>query len=84
VVNFPPRLNEEFDLHILDRLREGRLGSLPLSDQELIATAGNGAAEIRAWLIMAAALGYQKGEVLAYSPMPEWLTGMAVTVIANH
>jgi len=86
VVNAPPRLNEEFDLRILDRLREGQFASLPdeCSDQELIASAGNGAAEIRAWLIMAAALGYRKGEVLAYSPMPEWLTGMAVTVIPNH
>lgn len=86
VVNAPPRLNEEFDQHLLELLREGRLVSLPdeFSDQELITTAGNGAAEIRAWLIMAAALGYQKGEVLAYSPMPEWLTGMAVTVIDAH
>ncbi len=86
VVNAPPRLNEEFDRGILDLVREGRLTTLPdeWSDHDLIAAAGNGAAEIRAWLIMAAALGDQKGEVLAYSPMPEWLTGMAVSVIANH
>jgi 2,3-dihydroxyphenylpropionate 1,2-dioxygenase len=86
VVNAPPRLNEEFDRGLLERLGEGKLRALAdeCSDQELITAAGNGAAEIRAWLIMAAALGYQKGEVLAYSPMPEWLTGMAVALIANH
>jgi 2,3-dihydroxyphenylpropionate 1,2-dioxygenase len=30
---------------------------------------------------MAAALGFAPGRRLAYSPMPEWLTGMAVALI---
>jgi 2,3-dihydroxyphenylpropionate 1,2-dioxygenase len=36
---------------------------------------------LRTWLTMAAALGFAPGRALAYSPMPEWLTGMGVAVI---
>ena len=43
--------------------------------------AGNGGQELRTWLLMAAALGFTPGKALAYSPMPEWLTGMGVALI---
>jgi 2,3-dihydroxyphenylpropionate 1,2-dioxygenase len=83
VVNAPPRINEAFDQGFLELVSSGRMHELPAlySDEELTGTAGNGAAEVRAWQIMAAALGYRSGRVLGYSPMPEWLTGMAVVVI---
>jgi 2,3-dihydroxyphenylpropionate 1,2-dioxygenase len=83
VVNAPPRLNERFDTEYLERLTHGRLDTFPnsFSDEELVKLAGNGAAELRAWQIMAAVLGHRPGRVLAYSPMPEWLTGMAVAII---
>ena len=83
VVNAPPRLNTEFDEMFLALLADGALAGLPMkvSDAELVTTAGNGANEVRAWLTMAAALGHAPGRTLVYSPMPEWLTGMAVAVI---
>lgn len=83
VVNAPPRLNTDFDERVLDLLGAGKLATLPdeLGDDELVAVAGNGGNEIRAWLVMAAALGHAPGRTLAYSPMPEWLTGMAVAVV---
>ncbi len=83
VVGATPRLNEGFDEMFLSRLTNGTLADLPseLTDADLITVAGNGGNEVRAWLTMAAALGHQHGTVLAYSPMPEWLTGMAVAVI---
>src|SRR3546814_15715450 len=60
----------------------GTLSSLAseLSQPELEAAAGNGGNEIRAWLMLAAAMNDAPGRTLAYSDMPEWLTGMAVAV----
>jgi 2,3-dihydroxyphenylpropionate 1,2-dioxygenase len=83
VVGAPPRLNEAFDGELLADLEAGRLGHFAArcSDAELVAAAGNGGNEIRAWLVMAAALDHHPGQTLAYAPMPEWLTGMAVAVI---
>lgn len=86
LVNAPPRLNEEFDRRFLELITAGRAAEFAdrVADEELIELAGNGAAEFRSWLIMAAALGSQPGRTLAYSPMPQWLTGMAVAVIAGE
>lgn len=83
VVGAEPRLNRDFDLDFLARLEAGRLGGFAetMGDDELVAVAGNGGNEVRAWLVMAAALGHAPGRSLVYSPMPEWLTGMAVAVI---
>lgn len=83
IVNAPPRTNSEFDLTFLDHLAAGTLTSLAkdLSQEALLASAGNGGNEIRAWLMMAAAMQDKPGRILAYSDMPEWLTGMAVAVI---
>ena len=46
-----------------------------------VSHSGNGANELRTWIVMAAACGWSPGRTLCYSPMPEWLTGMAVAVI---
>ena len=77
-----PVLFPEFDQRFLADLETGdlaRYGSL--SGEELGELAGNGGQELRTWLTMAAALGFAPGRSLAYSPMPEWLTGMGVGVI---
>ncbi|MEM9608128.1 MAG: catechol 1,2-dioxygenase [Actinomycetota bacterium] len=83
VVGAEPRLAEDFDHELLDLLEAGSLAGLGdrFANDELVAAAGNGGNEVRAWLVMAAALGHAPGERLVYSPMPEWLTGMAVAVI---
>lgn len=79
---FPPGINEEFDRDLLGRFSSGAFGTLcALSDAELGQAGGNGAQEIRTWLVMAAALGHAPGRTLCYEPIPEWLTGMAVAVI---
>ena len=85
VVGARAELNVDFDTALLARLEAGLMADLPdeLDNDELVRLAGNGANEIRSWLIMAAACGYTPGRVLAYSPMPEWLTGMAVAVLNN-
>ena len=82
VVSAPPRLAEGFDADVLDRLTAGTLaGLIDEPADELVAIAGNGANELRTWIVMAAACGWAPGRTLCYSPMPEWLTGMAVAVI---
>ena len=48
---------------------------------EEIDAAGNGAHEIRTWLVAAGAAGVGF-DVLAYEPVPVWLTGTAVAAAA--
>lgn len=77
-----PVIFPEFDHEFLSELETGRLERYStLSTSALQQVAGNGGQELRTWLAMAAALGFAPGRNLAYSPMPEWLTGMAVSVI---
>lgn len=76
-----PVINSAFDHEFLGALEAGRLQSFPAhSSEQLQAVAGNGAQELRAWLITSAALGYVPGKTLAYEAIPEWSTGMAVAV----
>lgn len=85
VVGAPAIISESFDHSFLGMLEAGALGSFAerFTDDELIVVAGNGGAEARAWLVMAAALGHKPGRTIVYSPMPEWLTGMAVAAIPS-
>jgi 2,3-dihydroxyphenylpropionate 1,2-dioxygenase len=77
-----PGVNADFDHRVLDLLQAGRLGDLGAwSGDRLEAEGGNGANELRTWLLAAAIAGHAPARTLAYAPMPEWLTGMAVAVI---
>lgn len=80
LVNAPPVLNEDFDRGVLAALEDGSTMDWlqNVSEDTLVKTAGNGANEIRNWLVMHAATDFAKGQTLAYSPMPDWLTGMGV------
>lgn len=81
ILKASPWLNEAFDQDVLERLTAGTLQELVGLDGELTELAGNGANELRSWLIMAAACGFAPGRRIAYAPMPEWRTGMAVGAI---
>jgi len=71
-----------FDERFLDLFTSGRAGELAAySTDQLELEAGNGAQEIRTWLMMAAIMNYIPAERLAYEPIPEWLTGMGVAVL---
>lgn len=77
-----PTIFPEFDEEFLADLERGELERyLEMSTEDIEKAAGNGGQELRTWLVMAAALGFAPGRSLAYSPMPEWLTGMGVAVI---
>jgi len=73
-----PEFDEEF-LSLLERGQAHR--TTAFTTEELEKAAGNGAQELRTWLLMAALLDHTPGRRLAYEPMPEWLTGMAVAVL---
>lgn len=71
------RVNEEFDHRILKMLEERDVAGLAaLSDQEIVDTAGNGALEIRNWIVALAALPSCTVRLMAYEPVPEWITGL--------
>ncbi|MEU9150317.1 catechol 1,2-dioxygenase [Streptomyces sp. NPDC048417] len=75
-------LNPEFDEEFLSLVARGETGRITAyTTEELEKVAGNGAQELRTWLLMSALLDHVPGRRLAYEPMPEWLTGMAVAVL---
>lgn len=70
-------INTDFDREFIRRLTDGDPSRLTAYDREEIDAAGNGAHEIRTWLVAAGAAG-TGFDVLAYEPVPAWLTGTAV------
>ncbi len=81
VLAAPSVINESFDREVLATLAAGDGRSLLHHQNDLVQTAGNGANELRNWIACAAACGWAPSRTVAYSAMPEWLTGMAVAVI---
>ncbi|MGC5626919.1 hypothetical protein ACPYO6_01555 [Georgenia sp. Z1344] len=71
-------VNEEFDRDFIERIESGDPEQLKSYSPEDIDAAGNGAHEIRTWIVAAGAVGGAPFDVLAYEPIPEWLTGTSV------
>jgi hypothetical protein len=73
-------INEEFDRDFLDLVTSGGLGDFATTwtPYDVEEQAGNGAHEIRNWLTATALLRDAPGEVMAYAPAHEWLTGTAI------
>ncbi|MEQ8296649.1 MAG: hypothetical protein RIB55_09230 [Nitratireductor sp.] len=70
------KVNPEWDRWFLDTLASGDMEPLlSMDSDEVERLAGNGAHEVRAWL---SAIGAWGGgvEVMAYEPVPQWVTGM--------
>lgn len=71
------RVNPEFDHRILDMVQAGDVeGLIALPDETVLQEAGNGCLEIKNWICAMGAVADAKAEVIAYEPMPEWVTGM--------
>jgi 2,3-dihydroxyphenylpropionate 1,2-dioxygenase len=82
IVAAQPTIFTDFDEKFLADLERGDLRPYTeLTSHQITERAGNGGQELRTWLLMVAAMGFAPGKALAYSPMPEWLTGMGVAVI---
>lgn len=70
-------IDSDFDRWFLERLEAAQLEEVFDLTEEQILQAGNGAPEILSWLVAAGAAS-TPGTTLAYEPVQEWLTGMAV------
>jgi aromatic ring-opening dioxygenase catalytic subunit (LigB family) len=76
-------INEEFDEQFLDTLERGDLEALfALTDEGIESTAGNGALELRTWMVAAGAAGDFTSETLGYAPMYAWATGIGIVNFA--
>ncbi|MBL6426776.1 MAG: hypothetical protein HOY44_04550 [Maritimibacter sp.] len=70
-------INEEFDRDFLAGLEAGDFAGLAALDSDtVIESAGNGAGEIRNWLVAAAASGKSRSHTLTYEPVSAWKTGI--------
>jgi aromatic ring-opening dioxygenase catalytic subunit (LigB family) len=78
------QINETFDRAFLDLMETGQLDAIvDLNSQDVIEKAGNGAAEIRNWLIAAAAARAHKAKRLAYEPVSAWKTGIGLVELSS-
>ena len=74
-------VNESFDLEFLAALGDAQAEAVVerwSTGSDLEDTAGNGAQEIRNWLLAAGVADDAPAEVLGYAAVPEWHTGTAV------
>lgn len=81
--NSPLRaLNDVWDLGVLDHLAAGDLDAFEgLDDEEVTASAGRAAHEVRTWVAAFAAqsaAGSYDAELLYYRMIPEWIVGMGM------
>lgn len=75
------RVNEEFDRRVLGWVETGDVEAiLALDDAYLLENAGNGSLEIRNWVCAMGVVGglerHVNGTVIAYEPIPPWVTGL--------
>lgn len=71
------RVSEPFDREILDMVVQGDIDGLcGLSDDDITSRGGNGAMEIRNFVCAMSAVKCERGEVIAYEPIPGWITGL--------
>ncbi|MFJ8745560.1 hypothetical protein ACIRL2_40115 [Embleya sp. NPDC127516] len=70
-------INADFDRHVLRLVCDGDIDALcALDDSDVERRAGNGALEIRTFIAAMSAVGPLRGDVIAYEPVPEWITGL--------
>jgi hypothetical protein len=78
-------INGEFDAAFLAQMRAGNIEEMRMwNDVEIDEVAGNGALELKNWILALAALGPFTAQQLAYAAVPEWLTGMAIFAVTPH
>lgn len=71
------RVNEVFDRQVLGMAEQGDVeGLIALSDDYILEQGGNGALEVKNWICAMAALGSARASLIAYEPIPEWITGI--------
>lgn len=73
------RVNEEFDRDVLDKVEHNDIkGLTAIPDKYVLTEAGNGALEIKNWIVAVAAAKEYEMELLCYEPIHGWVTGTAM------
>jgi aromatic ring-opening dioxygenase catalytic subunit (LigB family) len=75
------QINTDWDQRVMALLAQGRGEEIAGWSDQAVAVAGNGAEEIRTWLILAGAVHGRRFRFHAYEPIPPWLTGTAVASV---
>lgn len=77
------KINPEFDARVLKLVEANDIDGLAkLSDTEIVDAAGNGALEVRNWIVAMAAVPRLESRVLAYEPVAPWVTGLGFAELA--
>jgi len=71
-------VNTEFDHEFLRLLQDGAPEPLAAFSEAQVDTAGNGAEEIRNWLVAHGITGCSPFDLYHYAPVSEWYTGIAL------
>lgn len=72
------RVNEAWDRWFMDMLASGQgAGLSKLTNEQILADAGNGGLEVNSWIALAGAMPGAAGECLFYEAIPAWASGMA-------
>ncbi|WP_230598263.1 MULTISPECIES: catechol 1,2-dioxygenase [Nocardiaceae] len=75
-------ITPSFDDYVLRLFEKGNADEMAdYSTDYVEKEAGNGAQELRTWLMMSTLLRDVAGERVAYEAIPEWLTGMGITIL---
>jgi len=77
------KIRPDWDAEVLNAMSNWDVAALIRLVDTAHARAGAGANEVRTWLAAGAAGGGQPVTPLAYEPVPEWITGMAVAASAS-
>ncbi len=73
------RVNPDFDRQALHLVENGDVAGLSaLSDEYIMREGGNGAFELRNWMVAMGAMPGCRGRLLAYEPMEAWVTGLGL------
>ncbi len=71
------QVNADFDHRVLGLVEGGQLDALiAMTDDEIVQAAGNGALELRNWIVAMAALPGHAARVIAYETVGAWVTGL--------
>ena len=71
-------VNDDFDHEMLEIVRRGDLAALmALNDENVLASAGNGALEFKNWICAMAAAKNERADIFAYETVPAWVAGLA-------
>lgn len=71
-------VNPDFDQRLLDLLTAGDPAGAAAFATQHVDSAGNGAEEVRTWLIAAGAAAGAHFETIFYRPVPQWYTGIGI------